>query len=230
MERYSTIDKKYKREIVLLKARPCRWGKCKFCDYIEDNEIDEEKIDQINKEVLKKVTGKYGVLEVIDSASFYELTENTKKMIKEIVNKKNIHTLFFECHWIYRNKVHEIREYFKNQKIIIKTGVETFDNDFRENYLKKGAGFKDYKEVLKYFDSPCLMVGIKGQTKEMIDRDMEIILKNFPHATVNVFNENSTDVKRDDELVNWFLKKYHDKLKENPKIDYLYNITDFGVG
>lgn len=230
MERYSTIDKKYKREIVLLKARPCRWGKCRFCDYIEDNEINEEKIDQINKEVLKKVTGKYGVLEVIDSASFFELTENTKKMIKEIVNEKNIHTLFFECHWIYRNKVHEIREYFKNQKIIIKTGVETFDNDFRENYLKKGAGFKDYKEVLKYFDSPCLMVGIKGQTKEMIDRDMEIILNNFPHATVNVFNENSTDVKRDDELVNWFLKKYHDKLKENPKIDYLYNITDFGVG
>ena len=36
MERYSTIDEKYKREIVLLKARPCKWGKCRFCDYIED--------------------------------------------------------------------------------------------------------------------------------------------------------------------------------------------------
>lgn len=230
MERYSTIDKKYKREIVLLKARPCRWGKCRFCDYIEDNEINEEKIDKINKKVLRKITGKYGVVEVIDSASFFELTEKTKKMIKEIVDEKNIHTLFFECHWIYRNKVHEIREYFKNQKIIIKTGVETFDNDFRENHLKKGAGFKDYKEVLKYFDSPCLMVGIKGQTKDMIDRDMDIILNNFNHATVNVFNNNSTDVKRDDKLVDWFLNKYHQRLISNEKIDYLYNITDFGVG
>lgn len=230
MERYSTIDKKYKREIVLLKARPCRWEKCRFCDYIEDNEINEEKIDKINKKVLRKITGKYGVVEVIDSASFFELTEKTKKMIKEIVDEKNIHTLFFECHWIYRNKVHEIREYFKNQKIIIKTGVETFDNDFRENYLKKGAGFKDYKEVLKYFDSPCLMVGIKGQTKDMIDRDMDIILNNFNHATVNVFNNNSTDVKRDDKLVDWFLNKYHQRLISNEKIDYLYNITDFGVG
>lgn len=230
MERYSTIDKKYKREIVLLKARPCRWGKCRFCDYIEDNEINEEKIDKINKKVLRKITGKYGVVEVIDSASFFELTEKTKKMIKEIIDEKNIHTLFFECHWIYRNKAHEIREYFKNQKIIIKTGVETFDNDFRENYLKKGAGFKDYKEVLKYFDSPCLMVGIKGQTKDMIDRDMDIILNNFNHATVNVFNNNSTDVKRDDKLVDWFLNKYHQRLISNEKIDYLYNITDFGVG
>lgn len=230
MERYAEIDKKYKREIVLLKARPCRWGKCRFCDYIEDNEIDEEKIDQINKKVLEKVTGKYGVLEVIDSASFFELTENTKKMIKEIADEKNIHTLFFECHWIYRKKVHEIKKYFKNQKIIIKTGVETFDNDFRENYLKKGAGFKTYEDILKYFDSPCIMVGIKGQTKEMIERDLDIILNHFSHATVNVFNENSTDVKRDDELVKWFLEKYHEKLKDDPKIDYLYNITDFGVG
>lgn len=230
MERYAEIDKKYKREIVLLKARPCKWGKCRFCDYIEDNELDEEKIDQINKKVLEKVTGKYGVLEVIDSASFFELTENTKKMIKDLVDSKNIHTLFFECHWIYRKKVHEIREYFKNQKIILKTGVETFDNDFRENYLKKGARFKTYEDVFKYFDSPCIMVGIKGQTKEMIENDMNIILNHFSHATVNVFNENSTDVKRDDELLAWFLEKYHEKLKDNPKIDYLYNITDFGVG
>lgn len=230
MERYSTIDEKYKREIVLLKARPCKWGKCRFCDYIEDNEIDEEKIDQINKKVLEKVTGKYGVLEVIDSASFFELTENTKKIIKDLVSSKNIHTLFFECHWIYRKKVNEIRKYFKDQKVIIKTGVETFDNDFRENYLLKGADFKNYKEVLQYFDSPCIMVGIKGQTREIIDRDIEIIFNNFDHATVNVFNNNSTDVKRDDELVDWFLRKYHKKLLESEKIDYLYNITDFGVG
>lgn len=230
MQRYSTIDEKFKREIVLLKAKPCRWGKCRFCDYIEDNEIDEKTIDEINKEVLSKVKGTYGVLEVIDSASFFELTENTVDMIKDVVNKKNIHTLFFEVHWIYRKRVDEIRNYFKDQKIIIKTGVETFDNYFRENYLNKGARFKSYEDVLKYFDSPCIMVGIKGQTKEMIDRDMDTILNHFPYATVNVFNNNSTDVKRDDDLVNWFVKKYHKILRDNLKIDYLYNITDFGVG
>ena len=37
MERYSRILEKDKREIVLLKSRPCIWGKCSFCDYIEDN-------------------------------------------------------------------------------------------------------------------------------------------------------------------------------------------------
>lgn len=230
MERYSTIDKKIKREIVLLKARPCRWGKCRFCDYIDDNEKDLGKIDEINERFLKKVTGKYGVLEVIDSASFFELTDFSKNLIKEIADKKNIKTLFFEAHWMYRNRLDEIRNFYKNQKIIIKTGVESFDNDFRENFLNKGASFKDYKDVLKYFDSACIMVGIKGQTREMIDRDIEILENHFKHGTVNVFNNNKSPIKRDDELVEYFLKKYHKRLTENPNIDYLYNITDFGVG
>ncbi|MBS6610476.1 radical SAM protein [Peptoniphilus lacydonensis] len=227
MNRYSKINNKNKREIVLLKARPCKWGKCTFCDYIYDNEIDEEKIDKINLEVLKNVTGEYGVLEVIDSASVFDLTQKTLEEIKRVVEDKNIKKLFFEAHWIYRNRLDEIREFF-NVPIIFKTGIETFDNDFREEVLKKGADFKDYREVKKYFDSPCVMVGIKGQTKEMIDRDMEII-KKFPHATVNIFMNNSTNIKRDEELVEWFVKKYK-YLEDDPNVDILFEITDFGVG
>lgn len=227
INRYSKINNKNKREIVLLKARPCKWGKCTFCDYIYDNEIDEEKIDKINLEVLKNVTGEYGVLEVIDSASVFDLTQKTLEEIKRVVEDKNIKKLFFEAHWIYRNRLDEIREFF-NVPIIFKTGIETFDNDFREEVLKKGADFKDYREVKKYFDSPCVMVGIKGQTKEMIDRDMEII-KKFPHATVNIFMNNSTNIKRDEELVEWFVKKYK-YLEDDPNVDILFEIIDFGVG
>ena len=212
---------------MLLKARPCKWGKCTFCDYIYDNEIDEEKIDKINLEVLKNVTGEYGVLEVIDSASVFDLTQKTLEEIKRVVEDKNIKKLFFEAHWIYRNRLDEIREFF-NVPIIFKTGIETFDNNFREEVLKKGADFKDYREVKKYFDSPCVMVGIKGQTKEMIDRDMEII-KKFPHATVNIFMNNSTNIKRDEELVEWFVKKYK-YLEDDPNVDILFEITDFGLG
>jgi len=227
INRYSKILNKTKREIVLLKAKPCKWGKCTFCDYIDDNEVNEEKINSINKEVLSHVTGEFGVLEVIDSASVFDLPIETLDMIKKIVKEKNIKRLFFEAHWIYRNRLDEIRDFFKIP-ITFKTGIESFDNDFREKVLRKGANFKDYTEVKKYFDSPCVMVGIKGQTKEIIDRDMEII-KNFHHATVNIFENNSTDIKRDDELVEWFTKKYR-YLEDDPHVDILFEITDFGVG
>ena len=32
MDRYSEVTNKNQREIVLLKAFPCKWGKCSFCD------------------------------------------------------------------------------------------------------------------------------------------------------------------------------------------------------
>ena len=48
MDRYSEITNKNQREIVLLKAFPCVWGKCSFCDYILDNSNFEDEINKLN--------------------------------------------------------------------------------------------------------------------------------------------------------------------------------------
>ena len=104
MDRYSKITNKNVREIVLLKAFPCAWGKCAFCDYIDDNSKDEQAMVRLNSEVLKNVTGEFGVLEVIDSASCFELPKATLEEIRNIIREKHISKLFFESHWIYRKK------------------------------------------------------------------------------------------------------------------------------
>lgn len=228
MDRYSEVTNKNKREIVLLKGFPCVWGKCTFCDYILDNDTVEEEMNTLNFEVLEQVTGKYKVLEVINSGSCFELPQATLNRIKEIVQEKGIEKLYFESHWCYRKRIKEMREFF-NIPIIFKIGVETFDERFRNEILNKNAKFKDYNELKQYFDSPCIMVGIKGQTREMIDQDMKIVLEHFDHATINVFINNSTEIKRDEELVDWFKTAYK-HLDENPKIEVLYHNTDLGVG
>lgn len=228
MERYSEITNKNQREIVLLKGFPCVWGKCSFCDYILDNSTSKEEINEINFEVLKNISGKYKVLEVINSGSCFELPKETLEKIKEIVVEKKIEKLFLESHWCYKNKVKKMREFF-GIPIIFKIGVESFDYEFRNEFLNKNAKFKTIEELKEYFDSPCMMVGIKGQTKEMIDKDIDIVINNFNHATINVFVNNSSKLKRDDELVKWFIDKYS-YLDKNPNIELLYNNTDFGVG
>lgn len=228
MERYSRITNKNQREIVLLKAKPCAWGKCTFCDYIYDNSVNIPEMVKVNREVLKRVTGEFGVLEVIDSASCFELPEETFKDIRQVVRDKKIKKLFFESHYMYRHRLDEIREFF-GIPIIFKTGVESFNEQFRENYLNKHAGFKTPEEVARYFDSPCILVGIKGQTKEMIRTDIEILKKYFKLGTVNVFTDNSTRVKKDPELVKWFIEEYK-YLDDDPTIEVLYEKTDFGVG
>lgn len=229
MDRYSEITNKNQREIVLLKSFPCVWGKCSFCDYILDNSKSEEEINKLNFKVLENITGKYKVLEVINSGSCFELPKATLDKIKDIIKDKNIEKLFLESHWSYKNKIQDMREYFEIP-ITFKIGVESFDYDFRNNFLNKNAKFKSVEELKTYFDSPCMMVGIKGQTKEMIDKDMDIVLNNFDHVTINVFVNNTSDIKRDDEIVNWFVDKYKDLLDKNPNIEVLYNNTDFGVG
>ena len=95
--------------------------------------------------------------------------------------------------------------------------------------LYKNAKFKEVKEVAEKFQSVCLMVGIKGQTKEMIKKDIEIVLKNFKYATINIFVENTTSIKRDEELIKWFKKEYS-YLDSYDTIEVLYHNTDFGVG
>lgn len=228
LARYSEVTNKNKREIALLKGSPCKWGRCKFCDYILDNSEDIESNIKINDVILDKITGKYGVLEVINSGSVFELPQETLNKIKKIVEEKNIKLLFFEAHWVYKNRLDEIKEFF-NIPVIFKLGLETFDDRFRNEVLNKGIVINSPEDVSKFYDSICLMVGIEGQSKESIDKDIEYLLKYFKKGCINIWIENSTGFKRDRELVKWFREKYY-YLEENENIEILWNNTDFGVG
>ena len=101
MERYAVIHTVMPREFVLLQGTGCSWKRCTFCDYHGD--LSDEPF-AVNREVLAQVQGVYGVLDVINSGSAMELDPLTIKMIKEVVKQKNIHTLWFEAHYMYKNK------------------------------------------------------------------------------------------------------------------------------
>lgn len=230
MERYSIIENKFNREIVLLKGTPCKWGRCSFCDYILDNSTDIKKIEEENREILDKVTGKYSRLEVINSGSVFELPKSTLNYIKEIALSKGIKELVFEAHWMYKNRLDEIRKFFEGMNIVFKTGIETFDDYFRNKVFNKGIVYKNIEEVSSLFDSVCILCCVQGQTREMIKRDIEIATTKFKRCTINVFNNNSTEIKRDEELVKWFVSEFGEKLNSMENAELLVEITDFGVG
>ncbi|MFB0972920.1 MAG: radical SAM protein [Neofamilia sp.] len=228
MERYGRIENKDKREIVLLKGYPCVWGKCTFCDYIDDNTVDLDEMVKTNKIILEEVTGEFGKLEVINSGSVFELPPQTLLDIKNKVDEKNIKTIVFEVYYNYRMRLDEIRDFFNGINVEFKTGVETFDEYFRNAVLKKGTIFEDENEVKKYFDVICLLVGMLGQTKEMIEEDIKKS-EIFDRVCINIFVDNSTSVRSDPELIAWFKEKYK-HLENEDKYDILWNNTDFGVG
>ena len=232
MERYSVLKDKNPREIVLLRGSGCKWKRCTFCDYHLDYCLDEEDNYNLNAQVLSKVTGIYNKLEVINSGSFCDLDNKTMDLIIKTCEEKNISTVHFECHYIHHIEVPALKENFKehNINVRIKTGVETFDVDYRENVMKKGFGKSTPEKIRTYADEVCLLFGVTGQTENSMKNDIETGLKYFDRVCVNIMNDNTTNVKPDKSVIKVFAEKIAPNYIDNDRVDILMKNTDFGVG
>ena len=227
MDRYALIHTKMPREFVLLQGAGCKWKKCTFCDYHED--VSEHPFT-MNEPVLRQVTGQYGVLDVINSGSAMELDSETIAFIKEVVKEKNIHTLWFEAHYMYRKKLAEFAKQFAPVQVKFRCGVETFDTDLRDAWKKGIPSSVTPEDVAKYFQGVCLLCCTQGESKEHIMKDIEIAQTYFEYFSVNVFCNNSTSVKQDKELAQWFAREVYPLIKDEEGIEVLMENTDLGVG
>lgn len=230
-DRYSLIlDGNRPEEIILLQGRGCFWKNCTFCDYYEDSDIDQRS-RIINKRILDKVTGQTGRLTAINSGSFFELPKEDQKRIINICKDKKIKDLSIETHYKYAEQTQELKNNLKELDIEVhpRIGIETFDHDFRENVLVKGIGNIDPKEIAKIYDECCLLFGIKGQTLEQLERDIEIALDNFKDVYLNIY-EQRTELEEDPILKQQFIEEFYPKIKNIPNLHILINNTDLGVG
>lgn len=215
------------REFVLLQGQGCRWKQCTFCDYHTDVSADPLAV---NSEVLGCVTGVYGVLDIINSGSAMELDEQTIADIKRVVKEKHIHTLWFEAHYMYRNQLAKFAEQFEGVEVKFRCGIESFDGSLRQQWNKGIAASVTAQDVAKYFQGVCLLCCTQGDSKERILRDIALAEQYFEYASVNVFCENSTSLKRDNALAKWFVEEVYPNLKDSSKIEVLVENTDLGVG
>ena len=227
MERYSLIRSVLPREFVLLQGTGCRWKRCTFCDYHGDVSDDPFAV---NREVLAQVQGVYGVLDIINSGSAMELDSQTIEEIQRIVELRHIHTIWFEAHYMYRHQLAQFAEQFPGVTVKFRCGIESFDGRLRELWNKGVRAHVCVEDVAKYFQGVCLLCCTEGDTRERILQDIAWAEQYFEYASVNVFCENTTAVKRDNNLAKWFIKEVYPELKQSKKIEILINNTDLGVG
>lgn len=230
MERYSKILDKRRREIVLLRGSGCIYRKCPFCDYHLDSSRDEAANFSLNSEVLGLVTGEFGDLEVINSGSVFELDPGTLELIRDVCRRKGISTIHFESHYLYKNRIPQLREEFSDFTLKMKLGLETFDWAFREKVLKKGIPDQDGAVISQNFDEANLLFGVRGQSLDSMERDIRLGLTWFERICVNIMCPNTTDILPDRELISFFQKELYPKYRDNERIDILIQNTDFGVG
>ena len=232
LARYSIIHEKNPREIVLLRGRGCVWRRCRFCDYHLDFSRDEKANFALNRTQLEQVTGLYGTLEAINSGSFVDLDHDTLSLIEQVCQKRQIHQVHFECHWMHREEIPRFRQRFEQLGITLKLkiGVETFDSLFRESYLDKGIDTDSPAEIAAYFDEACLLQGLPGQTAESMERDIETGLAYFERVCINIMQKNTKSIQPDPEVIAAFAARHYPKYIHNNRVDILMENTDFGVG
>jgi uncharacterized Fe-S cluster-containing MiaB family protein len=227
MQRYSLIKEKMPREFLLLQGTGCRWAKCTFCDYFGDCSGNPY---EVNKKVLEQVTGEFGVLDIINSGSAMELDSDTIGLIKETIVEKNIKTVWFEAHYMYRNRLEAFAKQFAPAAVKFRCGIESFDPTLRSSWNKGVPSNVTAADIAEYFKGVCLLCCTQGDTKERILNDIAIARKHFEYFSINLFCNNSTAVKRDTELAKWFEAEVYPMLKDIDGIEILLNNNDLGVG
>lgn len=227
MNRYTEITEKMPREFVLLQGTGCRWRKCKFCDYHTDK---SENPFELNKKILNQVTGRFGILDVINSGSAMELDNETISLLQQLIKEKQIHTLWFEAHYMYRNQLSTFAQKFAPAKVKFRCGVESFDKNLRKKWDKGIPQNVSVEIIAKYFQGVCLLICTKDQTKEQILKDISIAKKYFEYFSINVFCNNSTKIQRDENLATWFEKEIFPTIRDEKKIEILLKNTDLNVG
>lgn len=140
LQRYGCVDDGVRpREVVLLRSMACSWGKCTFCDYCTDNVPSVARAAAANKAQLGLVTGKHGILQVIDSASWTELPMQTMWEIRQVCKEKHISIIIFEGHWMFKDDIYATKLFFAAESIRTEfiVGLESTDPD-RRAALNKG--------------------------------------------------------------------------------------------
>ncbi len=227
--RYGRYLGHHPREVVLLKGLPCIWSRCSFCDYIDDNTNDEAEIQRVADEELAKVTGQYGRLQVINSGSIQELPLAVREQIKRLLAERGIADFWTESYWAYRKDYEATRRFFGVETHLF-LGVETFDDNLRNGVLNKSMHWDSPDDVAAATDSICLMIGIRGQTKDIIRRDIDILRSKFRYGIINLFTENRLSAGlMDSEIKAWFREEFAG-LEDDPNLNVLWQNTDFGVG
>ena len=133
-------------------------------------------------------------------------------------------------HYMFRNQLEDFAKLFPRVRVKFRCGIETFDAELREKWNKGVARDVTAEDVARYFQGVCLLCCTKGEEKERIQRDIDLALRYFEYFSVNLFCNNTTQVKRDEELAQWFEKEIFPQLKDNPKVEVLMNNLDLGVG
>ena len=131
---------------------------------------------------------------------------------------------------MYRNSLNRFAARFAPATVKFRCGVESFNPKQRSRWNKGIPMNVTPEDVAKYFSGVCLLCCTMDDSRERILSDIETAHRCFEYFSVNLFCNNSTPVKRNEELAAWFVAEVYPLIKDESKIEVLIENDDLGVG
>lgn len=191
--------------------------------------VTRTKTFVLTKPCLKKLREFSVTLRSLTQARFLSLTKNTWFYQTGVQRKKDkYHSFWGTLSLSEQNQSAQKRFcgfWFENEARSWNLWLR-----FQRKCSEKGIKESSPAVIAENFDEANFLFGIKGQTAETMQKDIELGLKYFERICVNIMCDNTTEVEPDKAVIKEFMQKVYPVYKDNPRTDILINNTDFGVG
>jgi radical SAM enzyme (TIGR01210 family) len=142
--------------VIILRTRGCSWALksgCSMCGYFNDSLFqdvsDKDLLTQFEKTMEKYNNQRF--VKIFTSGSFLDDKEITPTVRKKILTKlfQTAEKVSVESRpeYITDKKIKEIKQIIGTKSFEIGVGLETADDNVRQNFLNKGFTFNDYKKA-----------------------------------------------------------------------------------
>lgn len=142
--------------VIILRTRGCSWAiksGCSMCGYFNDSVFEDVSENDLLTQ-FEKTMEKYNnqrFIKIFNSGSFLDNKEITLNVRKKILTKlfETADKVSVESRpeYITDEKIKQLKQIIGTKIFEIGVGLETADDNIRQNFLNKGFKFNDYKKA-----------------------------------------------------------------------------------
>jgi len=136
------IERSRKRAIVILKGFRCRWGRCVFCPFFLEAGNSLSDVIQTNDKILsllEDATLRFSIerITVFNGGSFFELPLDTVLKLSRFTCGRIV-DIESRPEYLSFDSVRQVLELLKPSRLVIRVGIEVWDEYLRNAVLCKG--------------------------------------------------------------------------------------------
>jgi uncharacterized Fe-S cluster-containing MiaB family protein len=187
-------DKLGRRLVVILRGFPCSYGKCTFCPFAIEQSVSPSVILRDNRRIISQAIKEkedYNPerIAVFNGGSFHELPYDTVERLRPLATGV-VFEVEERSEYVTLESLRALLDYYKPERLIVRIGFESFDEEIREEVLRKGMPDSELQRVVRVrieaqsMGLPVeiwsyLLFGMEGIPEETVARSLRAFKKIF---------------------------------------------------